>query len=302
MTCVLSPTRPLVLPDAMDDAFLPLSLEATTIAGKINALAINDVVAPLALVDGSINPIVATGAILLPIPEEALVACTLDPRFHAVAILQVVSPLPPVGSATLVVVDAVSTGPVHVPLADEDVPIAVLEPAIANCAILRPLALVSGSVRPNLSTKAVPLVALPLPDVDCATPEGVLRPCRQWLLRFQHGQLFGLTVKVAGRPLNIIFCCLMLLVAMVLVLLVGDRGIHVDVHIWTIIAATAALIRRCGALGAHGLRVHPPLPQHLGARTRGQQQLKGRPTPHETQRGRAVADDVYGKDARSRSA
>mmetsp|Transcript_93572 Transcript_93572/g.302856 ORF Transcript_93572/g.302856 Transcript_93572/m.302856 type:complete len:254 (+) Transcript_93572:437-1198(+) len=243
---ILAAAGPPVLPDTMDDRLLPLAPEATAIAGSVDALAIDDIVGPLTLVDGAIDPIVAAEALLLAIAEATLVASTFDPSLHTMTILEVVLPLALVGGAAFVVVNTGAAGPVPLPLADEDVAITVREAAFPHSAILDPFALVRRSVRPRLAAKAVALVVLPLPDVGGTCLEGVFEACWQCRLRLQLCELLCLAVEVTGALFKLPVACgglVLVVVTLVHILLVRHSRSSCDQHVATISIAAATLIR-----------------------------------------------------------
>mmetsp|Transcript_22467 Transcript_22467/g.64585 ORF Transcript_22467/g.64585 Transcript_22467/m.64585 type:complete len:265 (-) Transcript_22467:203-997(-) len=195
---------PLVVPNAIDDGLLPPASEAPPVAGRVHADSIDHIVVPSTRVFRAIHPAVATEPLFVTPLEGPLVTGTLTPSLDAEAMLEVVQPLPHIGGASFVVVDAATVGHVVLPLADEHVPVGMGEPAVAKGCIRIPFAFVRGAIWPYLTADAGPHVAAPLPDIRGAGSEGVHRARGDLGPPPQLGQLLQLAVEVARRPIVVV--------------------------------------------------------------------------------------------------
>mmetsp|Transcript_107350 Transcript_107350/g.167733 ORF Transcript_107350/g.167733 Transcript_107350/m.167733 type:complete len:279 (-) Transcript_107350:65-901(-) len=200
MAAVLPTSRPRILPDAMYNRVLPLSLEASAIRGNIHAVAMYDVIRPLAMIHRAISPVVDSIAIFLAFSKQALVSSAFDPSFHSSPILQIITPLPSVGCAALVVVDTKAASHVLCPLTNVDVSICVREAPLAGCTILPPLPFVGSTIWPSLLAIALSHFVVPLACIRRASSELVHGHGFQvQILRLYVSKLFQLSIEISGR-------------------------------------------------------------------------------------------------------
>mmetsp|Transcript_146397 Transcript_146397/g.469740 ORF Transcript_146397/g.469740 Transcript_146397/m.469740 type:complete len:216 (+) Transcript_146397:117-764(+) len=166
---------------------------------------------------------VATRILLLATSEDTFVSGAVHPTFDAKALLQIVGPLTSVAGAARVVVGSMAASQVSRPLADEDISITsttvvgataarnvcrpptdehisvvVCEAAIAGGAILHPLTLEGGAIRPMLLSVAMALVVHPLTSVHSSTFKNervtlleLKVDCRVELLNFKREVIHG---------------------------------------------------------------------------------------------------------------
>mmetsp|Transcript_60215 Transcript_60215/g.95643 ORF Transcript_60215/g.95643 Transcript_60215/m.95643 type:complete len:251 (-) Transcript_60215:105-857(-) len=228
---VLTSAWPNITANAMDDRLLPLSPKATPVAGEVHPSSVDDIIGPLSLILGAVNPMIAAPSILLPLTEKTFIVCTFHPSFGTMTILKIIAPLSSVGGASLVVIDSNAAGHIRIPLSDVNVAITVRESSFARRQVLTPLALVLRTIRPSLTTITISHIVLPLAHICCARLELVRDAIFQiFTIRLEHVQLGNLPVEIAGRLLQCLVVC----------------GVHIihTIHIQRPIGSLGALANR----------------------------------------------------------
>lgn len=158
VTFIFSTVRPGKHSLAMHASLDPLALVLPAILPYVDTHALDDIILKLSLVPVAVVPDLLSLAVLLAIRILALELRAIRPLLPAPAMLPVVGPLPLVLGPADPGVDPVAMRPVLPPLALVHVSIGVYEPSTACGFVLLELALVKGSIRPDLPASALPSV------------------------------------------------------------------------------------------------------------------------------------------------
>ena len=162
---------------------LPLTLIVAAVFPHVNTFAVDIIFAELADEHGLVCPLEGSRAMLLSVLIVSFVAGIVKPSFDSVPVLLVFGPLSRVLGTIKVDVDTPSMGLIVEPVPFEHVPVAMNQSAPAVGHVVLPVALVLGTVLPDLGAVALSQAfRCPLTLVDCSVIKLVGAPNNQFLV------------------------------------------------------------------------------------------------------------------------